>query len=248
MRKLARGLLALHQGLWLGLMDRRRLEQLSIHQYRRWRRFSDPEYLAGGLWPWEERAIERHFAGARSVLVAATGGGREQLALARRGLRTTGFDCMEELLAVCRGLLAEAGLAAGFELAPPSAVPAGLGRFDAALIGWGAYMHIPGRAERVRFLGELAGHLPPGGPLLLSFLTRPADSPSYRTVVAVANLVRWLRLSRERVEMGDTLVGTFDHHFRRAELAAELAEAGFELVGWEEEPYGHAVARRRAAG
>ena len=246
-RRLAKGLLALHQGVWLGLMDRRRLDQLGERQYARWPRYRDPEYNRSGFWPWEEAVVESHFAGCGSVLVAATGGGREQLALARRGVDTAGFDCLEALLPTCRALLAEHGVEDRVVLAPASEVPPGLGRFDGALVGWGAYTHIAGSERRVRFLGQLRRALPVGGPLLVSFMTRPADSPSYRAVVAVANLVRRLRLGGERAEIGDTLHDTFDHHFTRVEIEAELEAAGFELVQHDEEPFGHAVGRARAA-
>jgi len=177
--------------------------------------------------------------------VAATGGGREQLALARRGLDTTGFDCLEALLPTCRGLLAEEGLEAAVVAAPASEVPPGLGGFDGVVVGWGAYTHIPGRARRVRFLDQLRRVLPPGGPLLVSFMTREEDSPSYRAIAAIANVVRRLRLSREPAEIGDTMHDTFDHHFKREEIEVELDAAGFDLVHHEAEPYGHAVGRAR---
>ena len=138
LRRSVKGLLAAHQGLWLGLMDRRRLEQLSARQYRRWPRYRSAEHNREGLWPWEEAVVDEHFEACRSVLVAATGGGREQLALARRGHQTAGFDCLEELLPTCRALLAEEGLEATVVGAPPSEVPSGIGAFDAVLVGWGA--------------------------------------------------------------------------------------------------------------
>ena len=247
MRRSLRALLALHQGLWLGLMDRRRLEQLSDRQYRRWPRYQSPEYNREGLWPWEEAVVDQYFGECRSVLVAATGGGREQLALARRSLDTVGFDCLEPLLSICRALLAEEGLEGRVVGARPSEVPPGIGPFAGALVGWGAYTHIPGRARRVRFLAQLRRVLSPGGPLLVSFMTREEDSPTYRAVARVANLIRRLRLSPERAEIGDTMRDTFDHHFRREEVEAELEAAGFDLVRFEAEPYGHAVGRARPA-
>ena len=244
-RRAVKGLLALHQGLWLGLLDRRRLEQLSERQYRRWPRYSDPEYNRGGLWPWEQEAVDAHFDGCRSVLVAATGGGREQLALAQRGFETTGFDCLEALLPACRELLAAAGVQDAVLLAPPSEVPPDIGGFDAVLVGWGAYTHIPGRDRRVRFLAQLRQVLPAGGPLLLSFMTREKDSPSYRAIATTARLLQRLRLDRRRAEIGDTMHDTFDHHFTREEVEAELAAAGFDLVRHGVEPYGHAVGLAR---
>lgn len=245
-RRLMRAVMALHQGVWLGLLDRRGLDQLGRRQYRGWRRYADPAYNQSGLWDWEERALDEHFAHCRSVLVAAGGGGREQLALARRGLETAGFDCVEELVASSRQLLAEEGFEAEVHLAPASEVPEELSRADGAVVGLGAYIHIPGSAQRVRFLRGLRRHLAPGAPLLVSFMTRQDDAHSYRWIAAVARFVRRLRGSREPVEIGDTLPATFRHHFTREQIAGELEEAGFELVEFAAEPYGHAVARAPA--
>jgi hypothetical protein len=49
--------------------------------------------------------------------------------------------------------------------------------------------------------------------------------------------------SRDPVEYGDTLDGTFDHLFTRDEVTDEMFAAGFELVLYAESPYGHAVGR-----
>ena len=43
------------------------------------------------------------------------------------------------------------------------------------------------------------------------------------------------------VELGDTVSGSFDHHFSREEIEAELKAAGFRTVHTADTPYGHAV-------
>jgi len=93
--------------------------------------------------------------------------------------------------------------------------PEGLGVYDGAIVGWGAYMHIPGRGKRVAFLKQCREHVRPGSPILLSFFTRPANNWEFRWVNAIAGSVRRLRRCAEKVELGDKLMGTFDHFFTR---------------------------------
>ncbi len=242
-RRAANALSALHQGLWLGLLDREALHEVAMRQYLVWGEYRDPEYNRSGLYPWEERVVERFFPDCRSILLTAAGGGREVLALLARGFAVEAYECSPGLVEAGNRLLEEGGRPAAIALAPPDRVPAAAGRHDGAIVGWGAYMHVPRREARVALLRELAARLPARGPILLSFYTRPRDTPAYRTIAAVANLVRRLRFDPDRVEPGDTLAKTFDHHFTEAELRAELEAAGLELVHFARAPYPHAVAR-----
>lgn len=230
-----------HEGVWLGIMDRAALDRATELYYRRQPRYLDPAYNASGLHDWEARALDRYFGDCQSVLVAAAGGGREVLALCARGLRVAAFDRSAELVEHCRGLLESAGLRAELAVAPPGEAPAGDGIFDALIVGWGAYMHIPGRQARIRFLEQLRGRIRPGGPLLLSFFARGADSRRDVWIQRIARAIRRLRLSREPVEIGDSVAGSFDHYFTRHEVEAELAAARFRLDLFEPEPFGHAI-------
>ncbi|MCC6317081.1 MAG: hypothetical protein IT361_05255 [Gemmatimonadaceae bacterium] len=76
----------------------------------------------------------------------------------------------------------------------------------------------------------------------MSFFALEAEFDRFRHVARMANALRPL-LGGPRVEVGDYLVPNLVHCFRRDELADELREAGFELVYWNAQPYGHAVAR-----
>ena len=76
----------------------------------------------------------------------------------------------------------------------------------------------------------------------VSFFARPPDARSFLTIALAANLVRRLR-GLPRVDLGDALSPNYTHHFTRDDVAAELHEAGFGLVVFEAEPYGHAIAR-----
>ena len=237
----------LHQGGWLGLMGPNALHAATDLYYEGAARYVGRDYNLGGFQPWEEEAVRRHFTSARSVLIAAAGGGREAFALERRGLSVRAFDCVGALVEAANRIAAEEGLVVRLDLAAPDVVPDGLGTFDAAVIGWGGYMHIPGRATRVAFLQQLRRHLHPGAPVLLSFFERASSARRFRAVGAIATFVRRARMSSEPVELGDSLAGSFDHHFTRDELLAELEAGGFEPVEYASVPYAHAVARAARA-
>lgn len=233
----------LHEGWWLGILADDDFDALAGIQYTRWPHYRDDDYNASGLKEWEARAIRDHFPGKGALLVGAAGGGREVVALARLGYRVDAFDCVEPLVEYCRCALARFGTVARVIGAPPGEVPAGLHHYDGLIVGWGGYMHIPGRARRVAFLQALRRHVDAGAPLLLSFFTRSESARGLLWTYRIARVLRRLRRSADTVEIGDTIDGTFDHHFTRKEVEGELTAGGFELVAHSESPYGHAVAR-----
>jgi SAM-dependent methyltransferase len=244
------GVHALHQGLWLGLLDGDDLQAATARFYTSSRRYTGPYHNKAGLLGWEAALVERHFGGCRTVLVGAAGGGREVVALARRGVVVDAFDCSPTLVAAAERVLAEEGLTARIQLGPPDALPDGLGTYDGVILGWGAYSHVAGRPARVRLLRALASHLRSAGPLLFSFQTRPADPSAqrvFRWIHATARAVRVARRSQAPLELGDTLPDYFAHRFTRAEIEAEAAAAGLAVEHLGELEYGAALARPTVA-
>jgi 2-polyprenyl-3-methyl-5-hydroxy-6-metoxy-1,4-benzoquinol methylase len=240
------GMHAVHQGLWLGLLEGTELQAVTAHYYAASRQYTGAAHNTSGLLGWETALVERHFAGCRTVLVGAAGGGREVVALARRGIAVDAFECSPVLLATAERVLREEGLTARVRLAPPDTLPDGLGTYDGVILGWGAYTHVAGRQARVRLLRDLAGHLRSGGPLLFSFQTRTSHAAAQRTfrwVYGVARAVRAARRSRAPLELGDVLPGYFAHRFTGAEVEAEAGAAGLlveQRLEWE---YGAILAR-----
>lgn len=241
---------ALHQGLWLGLLEGEALQATITRYYTSHRLYTAPGHNTAGLFGWESALVERHLTGCRTVLIGAAGGGREMVALARRGITVEAFDCTPALVATAKQVLAAEGITAPVSLAPPGGLPGGLGKYDSVILGWGAYSHIAGRLARVRLLRGLASHLRAGGPLLLSFQTRPADPSDqrvFRWIHAAARTVRAVRRSQAPVELGDYLHRCFAHRFTRAEIEAEVGAAGLRLEHFEEWEFGAVVARRAPA-
>lgn len=244
LQRMLGGLSVLHQGLWLGLMDDAHLVRTTMLHYSKSEMYTDREHNLYGLFDWEQAAIAAHFAGCRKILVGSAGAGREVIALAKAGFEVTAFECNPELARRARELLTQENQALEFLDAPPSGLPKGLsGGFDGAILGWAALSHIPGSAARVQMLKALGGQLRREAPLLVSFLPRSGGRRDEVTA-SIANNIRYLRGAKtRRVEEGDNLMFEFRHMFTQEELSQEFAQAGFRLVHYCNQPYGHAVGR-----
>jgi hypothetical protein len=248
--RLARGLGAAFDGLWLGLLDRDRLHQLDERFYddRLERveghaaRYDDDAYNARGLFDWEDAAVQEHFPAGGEIVVTGAGGGREVLALLERGFDAIGYEPNRRFASAGADLLGRRGHPDRLRPSERDHFPADVERCDGIVVGWGSYMLIAGRECRIEFLRAARRCLSDGDPILLSFFAH-AERPRYFAVVAgVANAVRRLR-RRPQIELGDTIAGNFLHCFVPAEIEAELAAGGFDLVALELSPYAHAVGR-----
>lgn len=227
---------AAQAGLWLGVMDRDALHALDEAYYAGAASYTSDRHNLRGLFPWETEAVDGYFAGRASLLVLGAGGGREALALARRGFRVDAFECNAALVEHAGALLARERCDARVRALPRDAVPEA-GRWDGAVVGWSAYMLMAGRQRRIALLRGLAARLPEGAPVLLSFWTRAEGGHRERIVAGVGGAVRRL-LRAEPLEPGDDLAPNFVHRFTESEVAAELAAAGFRLARFETEGVG----------
>jgi len=240
--KLRVGLEALHDGFWLGVLDKPLLDAAGEQYYDDRPLYQDFEYNRRGFFDWERQMVERYFPPTGRLLVTSAGGGREVLAFHKCGYQVDAAECHAGFVTFANEFLAVEQVPCAVQLVAPDEVPPGDERYDAIVVGWSAYMLIQGRARRIAFLRELKPRLNPGAPLLLSFFTRDGDRPYFRLVRCLANGLRTLR-RREAVDLGDALTPNYVHYFREAELAAELQAAGFELLYFGDTDYGHAVAR-----
>ena len=140
-----------------------------------------------GLFPWEARAIGRHFPPPPAhVLIGAAGGGREALALVERGYRVTAFEPSKPLAASMRERISRATQLAAFvgryqDLPFVTSLDASPERvdlrtwapFDAVILGWASLSHLRADVECVAALRELAALT--NGPLLVSYFGRRAS-------------------------------------------------------------------------
>ena len=234
-------------GIWLGLLSRRRLHEIDALYYdgafggsAGGIDYASRDHNTRGLFAWERAAIDRSFAGRRRLLLLGAGGGREVIALRRLGFHVDAFDCNPRLAAAGSRIIANEASGAPIAIVERDACPTGDVDYDGLIVGWGAYMLIAGRDRRIALLRAMRSRAHPGSPLLISFFEREPITRSERLTAAIANTIRALSL-RPRIDLGDTLAPNFLHYFTRAQIQAELDEAGFDLHRYSTAGYGHAV-------
>lgn len=227
-------------GFWLGLLRPETLLDIDRIYYANTAKYTDGSYNRSGLWVWEREIMTRYFGCRQRLLIVGAGGGREVLALARLGYEADGVECNRKLVEAANALLAEEGFLSTVRYASPNTCPRVGKSYDGLVIGWGAYMLIQGRAQRIAMLQSMRAQTFAGAPILLSFFSRPPAAKRFRIIFAVGNTLRRL-LGREALELGDDLEPEYVHYFTQKEIAAELQAGGFELVIYKPHPYGHAV-------
>lgn len=226
--KTAAVLQAVYDGVWLGVLGRESLYGIDQRFYDRNAVYHGDAHNLLGLMAWEEAALSNEaFAGCRRLLVLGAGGGREVLALTRRGYEVDGYEPNPALVDYAAEFLPRQGCAATVRHLPREAVPGAGEPYDGIILGWASYMLMPGRALRMDLLRRLIPLVKPGGPVLLSFWTRPGDGARFRVSAAIANVFR-VPLGRERVLIGDALQPNYVHYFVPAEIAEELRMAGWK--------------------
>jgi hypothetical protein len=193
------------------------------------------------LFPWESRAIEAHFPRPpASILIGGAGGGREALALERRGYTVVAFEPAAPL----------ASALAGSVRTSPRAIEVLVGRyddlprlrrtdntanevdlrkrapFDAAVLGWTSFSHIRSDAGRVNALRQMSALT--AGPILLSYFSYLDD----RTA------------SSSRRDSFAMQVGLF-RQLTEAEARGLIDEAGLDVLYHQHEGWPCAVVRKR---
>ncbi len=144
------------------------------------------------LFPFEENALARFFPPPPArVLIGGAGGGREALALARRGYRVVGFEpagrLVNQLARGRAGLPVEVHIGAYRDL--EQLFPDD-GTFDAAIFGWVSFSHLRTEEDRLGALRQYARLT--SGPVLVSFLALKTE-PTQR-------LARFRRLLPRRAD------------------------------------------------
>ncbi len=210
--RLAPKLAGVHSSFWLRLLAPEDLESITVWSYREasGSGFEGADHNLDNIWPWEDEAFARLFDGRRNILVAAAGGGREMIRLARMGHRVTGFDPTPDLVRACSRHMEQAGLSGTILPAPPTQVPTLTDVFDGLVIGRGSYHHIPTRTRRIEFLRQLRDRMHPGSPIFIG------DIHS-----------REVSEGMPRRRSADFVGVCYFHRFTNEEIGEELAAAGF---------------------
>ena len=195
------------------------------------------------LFPWESRALAAHFPKPpAAVLIGGAGGGREALALERRGYHVVAFEPAAPLARALAGAVRNDPrdidvLVGRYEDLPLLRRLDGSGavvdlrqrsRFDAAVMGWASFSNIRSDAGRVHALRQMAALT--DGPILFSYFSYLEE----RTA------------SRSRRESFAMQVGFF-RQLTEAETRDLIAEAGLEIMHHQHDGWPCAVVRRRRA-
>lgn len=184
--------------------------------------------------------LEKYFHGCASLLVTGAGGGREVLALRKLGFAADGFDCDPLLVEYANNLLERERFIPNIQLVPRDHCPDTGRKYDGLIVGWGSFMLIQGRKQRIAFLKRLHAQAHVASPILLSFFTRTGNGLYLKTSKTIGNTLRRM-LKREALTLGDDLIPHYVHHFNEEDVAAELTAAGFQLKYYSTNLYGHAV-------
>jgi 2-polyprenyl-3-methyl-5-hydroxy-6-metoxy-1,4-benzoquinol methylase len=239
--------MAIHEGLWLGLLREGHLQEVTADGYTKGSTFSTDEHNRRGLFDWERKAIEKFFRPRSRIVIAGAGGGREALAMVAQGFEVMAFDPDERLIGECRSrLTTEEAQRLSLLTVPPNAVPAlGDADFDAGIVGWGALGHMTSKSVRAEFLRRFGDLLKPGAPLLISFHLRAAQSRADSLRHAIAKSVAAVTAGR-KPEAGDRFriesTALFLHLFTPEEAKAEIEASGFSVVHFGDSPEAHVVA------
>ena len=232
-----------------GLLRREELQAASVDQYRRFN--VSAVDVDAGLSPAELDFYGRFVRAHSRVLLAGCGTGRDLIGLQLMGHDVTGLEPVPEVVQLARGHLERRGITASVEL--------GLiersqlrDRYDAVIFSNGCYSLLQSSLLRVETLRRIAGHLAPGGRVIVSY--HPARGQS--------RIGRWLTRTAARLaasdwipEKGDTFsrdlyvagLIRYHHAFAPGEFASECEAAGLTVLA--DEPYGEgyvfAAAERR---
>ena len=233
-----------HEGFWLGCLSPDELNAVTAEHFDHSQFFSSNGHNRSGFFQWEQKTLDQFFRRGWRVLVAGAGGGREVLALRHSGFEAQGFECSPALVDASQRIFDELGESDYLVHCPPDTVPPGPPTYDALIVGWTVYTHIPTRDRRIRFLEDLRKRALPHAPVLISFFARQDLSIDAVLVYRLAK-VRSLfaRARRETVEIGDHIsFARYVHAFTEDELAEELKHAGFRVAHFAQEgDWGYAV-------
>jgi hypothetical protein len=224
------GIAALFEGFWMGVLPESALDLISEGSYGDGAAYTNARWLDSGLQFWEDLAVRRFFdpetAAQSRICVAAAGGGREVIALARMGFSVDGFDCSRRMVAAGVAALAERKIAAKFEWAAPCDAPPATEIYTGVIVGWNGYTYIAPRERRINFLKKMRARVNPGAPALVSVAIRTPGRIAQWTA-RIANVVRVCTFRRPVFEAGTGFQLRPRVEFTRAQLEQEMSEAGF---------------------
>lgn len=214
-----------------GLCDENSLAALAAASWKREEAYRHPSLLEQGLLPFENGWLQRLPPKAR-VAVIGCGGGRDMLALARRGFSVSGLDVSSDSVDSARIDLAAQNIPVSIFCGDATDFVFPNGPFDAVIFSWLTYGYIPGRNRRIQALLNAVRAMTPGGQVILTL--KENNQESLGRALRAARLIAAITGNKFRLESGDNLHERFlyEHHFSEKEIAGEADGAGLKLERW----------------
>jgi ubiquinone/menaquinone biosynthesis C-methylase UbiE len=211
-------------------------------------KYSQPEELAAwsriiaeGLAPHEEAYVDRHFRPGARLLDIGCGGGREIIALRRRGFKVVGVDLVSQLVKSAKENAESCHVDIALALMNAAVLGFAKEKFDGVLMLSQVLACIPRRVNRIEALREVHRVLLTGGRLVLTSHSRNCRL-KYRLYFAVMDNLRKIgRLCGfQTLEPGDRFASSIGsatsagrhylHMYSLAEMVEDLSGAGFQLI------------------
>ncbi len=193
-----------------------------------------------GFKDWEQKIVDDHASHHGLTLVIAAGGGREAVALKKRGSFVEGIEFDADLAASTNEVLETGQWQIPVTHQPHFEVPEPAEGYDTVFIGRLYLSYIYDRTVRIESLKKVRMAMKEDGILIFGYYMRPEDpkaglARSFRLQAPIANLLRKIRgkNNQQRVEIGnhlDPYIPNFHQHFIEQEVTDELREAGFDMI------------------
>ncbi|MEI6851233.1 MAG: hypothetical protein WCL06_00260 [Bacteroidota bacterium] len=232
------------EAFWMSVLPKSFIAALDEYHYSHSEKYCTETYNHMGFFKWESDMIDRYFANCTSLMVLGSGGGREMLALQKKGYEVEGYECNEKLLDFSKNFLLNSGTMASVFYAKPNHGPDNDKVYDGIILGWGAYNHVMGKERRINLLKEINTHLTIGSPFMINFWFAYENIDHYSQKLWKVNRFFCRIFRTHSIEKGDLLTEFSGHIFSMQEVSDELLQAGFIVNYANTHPYGHMVAHK----
>ena len=242
-QRIYRGLLSMYQGILPPLLGYARLHKYNTLIYNYEAVYITEKWNMQGLWQWELDAIGEDLSPGKDSLVLSAGGGREVIALLRKGINVDAWECNEELRIYANTLLDENKFSCRISPVEPNLFPViPNGKiYDFCIIGWAAYCHIFPREFRIQLLVQCKNVV--NGPVLISYLpVYSREGKSNKIWSLSRKIIMTMPWSFKNVHPDIVIdpLGVYEG-INEEKVKSEAAEAGYKVKIVKDNPYPHAV-------
>jgi ubiquinone/menaquinone biosynthesis C-methylase UbiE len=192
------------------------------------------EYRIVGLWPAEERLVERYFTPGGTLLDIGCGAGRTSIPLAEKGFQVTAIDLTPEMIDAARIQAEEHEQLIDFRVMNASSLSFDDASFADVLFSFNGYEHVPEDGQHGAVLAEAFRVLRPGGHFILTSRSGVAFGrrwAAWAWMLVRHLLLRPLGLASRELGWGDMVNKEGYFHYRSPFYIRRLLRlAGFKPV------------------